>query len=127
MRHHAIPGRRGATNSHETCHNAQLAPRHQVRYRCPHEHPVAIFFAADAAPPPRWRCSHHSVDALREDLPVPSPAPPTEPVRTHWDMVRERRSIAELEQLLHQRLDFLRARRASGETTPAGSTHDHRA
>ena len=31
------------------------------------------------------------------------------PTRTHWDMLRERRSIAELEDLLAERLNLLRA------------------
>ena len=31
------------------------------------------------------------------------------PARTHWDMLRERRSIAELEDLLAERLTLLRS------------------
>jgi len=31
------------------------------------------------------------------------------PPRTHWDMLRERRSIAELEDLLAERLNLLRS------------------
>jgi thioesterase domain-containing protein len=31
--------------------------------------------------------------------------------RTHWDMLRERRSIAELEELLKERLDIIKTRR----------------
>ena len=33
------------------------------------------------------------------------------PVRTHWDMLRERRSIEELEELLKERLEFIKLRR----------------
>jgi hypothetical protein len=36
----------------------------------------------------------------------------TKPPRTHWDMLLERRSIAELEELLSERLELLRERRA---------------
>ena len=32
----------------------------------------------------------------------------TKPARTHWDMLRERRSIEELEELLAERLDEIR-------------------
>ena len=32
-------------------------------------------------------------------------------VRTHWDMLLERRSIPELEQILSDRLELLRSRR----------------
>jgi hypothetical protein len=36
-------------------------------------------------------------------------AKPTKPARTHWDMLLERRSIAELEALLDERLALLRS------------------
>ena len=35
--------------------------------------------------------------------------------RTHWDMLLERRTRDELEELLQERLDLLRARRGGGE------------
>ena len=38
---------------------------------------------------------------------------PVKPPRTHWDMLRERRSIEELDELLEQRIDALRKRRRS--------------
>ena len=41
------------------------------------------------------------------------------PVRTHWDMLLERRSISELEDILTERLELLRG----GEIGPA---HLHR-
>ena len=41
------------------------------------------------------------------------------PVRTHWDMLLERRSIKELEEILTERLELLRG----GEIGPA---HLHR-
>ena len=42
------------------------------------------------------------------------------PVRTHWDMLLERRSITELEEILTERLELLRG----GQIGPA---HLHRA
>mgnify|MGYP001760739569 FL=1 len=36
---------------------------------------------------------------------------PAKPPRTHWDMLRERRSIEELDVLLEERLEHLRKRR----------------
>ena len=38
-------------------------------------------------------------------------AKPVKPARTHWDMLLERRSIPELEELLEERLTLLRASR----------------
>jgi hypothetical protein len=40
---------------------------------------------------------------------------PSKPARTHWDMLLERRSIPELEELLEERLTLLRESR--GEKT----------
>ena len=45
---------------------------------------------------------------------------PAKHVRTHWDMLLERRSVKELEEILAERLELLR----SGEIGPA---HLHRA
>jgi hypothetical protein len=36
--------------------------------------------------------------------------------RTHWDMLLERRTRAELEELLEERLQYLRARRGPQKT-----------
>ena len=36
---------------------------------------------------------------------------PAKPPRTHWDMLRERRTIEELDVLLEERLEQLRKRR----------------
>ena len=41
---------------------------------------------------------------------APEPKP-VRPVRTHWDMLLERRSIPELEELLEERLTLLRQSR----------------
>ena len=45
---------------------------------------------------------------------VDGPEPETKkakPPRTHWDMLMERRSIADLEEVLAERLEVLRGRR----------------
>jgi hypothetical protein len=36
----------------------------------------------------------------------------SKPPRTHWDMLLERRSIADLEEVLAERLEVLRGRRS---------------
>ncbi|MFM1992614.1 MAG: hypothetical protein RL600_442, partial [Actinomycetota bacterium] len=35
--------------------------------------------------------------------------------RSHWEMLLERRSREELEEILQERLDYIRARRAGGQ------------
>ena len=45
---------------------------------------------------------------MEGDMPEPKKV---KPPRTHWDMLRERREIAELDELLKERLDVIRSRR----------------
>ena len=40
---------------------------------------------------------------------VRAAAEPQKPVRSHWDMLRERRSVADFEEILAERLALLRA------------------
>ena len=42
----------------------------------------------------------------------PQPEKKVKPPRTHWDMLLERRTIPELQELLEERLDLLRAKRS---------------
>lgn len=78
---------------------------------------TTLMFAADAEAPATWECRKCGADArLRVDgetLPVEEDE--SKAVRTHWDMLMERRTIAELEELLEERLAYLRERRGSGE------------
>ena len=54
-------------------------------------------------------CKNGQVGTLMEGEGVESK--PAKPPRTHWDMLRERRSIEELDVLLEERLEQLRKRR----------------
>jgi hypothetical protein len=45
---------------------------------------------------------------IEGDAPEPKK---TKPPRTHWDMLLERRSVEELEELLKERLDIIKTRR----------------
>ena len=47
------------------------------------------------------------------------------PVRTHWDMLRERRTVGELEELLAERLALLRSG-TIGPGVPEPSTRKRR-
>jgi hypothetical protein len=61
----------------------------------------------EADVPALWEC-RCGEQALREDTDRPE-AKPTKPARTHWDMLMERRTTAELEVLLAERLALLRS------------------
>ena len=45
---------------------------------------------------------------IEGDAPEPKK---TKPPRTHWDMLLERRSVEELDELLKERLDIIKTRR----------------
>jgi hypothetical protein len=65
--------------------------------------------ADDAEPPATWRCRKHGVESRRVD--GEHEEKPKKPVRTHWDMLLERRTIEDLEELLVEQLSKLSERR----------------
>jgi uncharacterized protein YjiS (DUF1127 family) len=99
------------------------APRLEISYRCPQGHEFVVPFSAatdvDVEIPDVWECRRHSVPAQRTDIMETRPAR-TIPARTHWVMLCERRSIADLEALLDERLaDLARCRRKRVRPVPA--------
>ena len=96
----------------------EFAARQEVGYDCPREHHFTLVFAAEAEIPSVWECPRCGAEALARDVERPEPKA-EKPARTHWDMLLERRSIKELEEILTERLELLR----SGEIGPA---HLHR-
>ncbi len=108
---HVMRGSRLGAVSYETARSHDLAPRQIARYRTDNGEEFEVPFAADAAVPVTWLCRNgmHGtlIDAggdLAEPMKVKVP-------RTHWDMLRERRSIEDLEKLLQQRLEIVKSRR----------------
>lgn len=98
----------------------EFAARQEVGYDCPRQHHFSLVFSAEADIPTLWECPRCGAESLRSDGERPE-AKEEKPARTHWDMLRERRSIAELEDLLAERLTLLRAGNL-GATTFARST-----
>ncbi|GGA56305.1 RNA polymerase-binding protein RbpA [Pseudoclavibacter endophyticus] len=75
-----------------------------------------VTFAADAEVPEVWYSPKSGNEGRLlddEGAPVPYEAPPEKHQRTHWDMLLERRSREELEEILDERLRVLRARRGT--------------
>jgi hypothetical protein len=66
-------------------------------------------FSVEAEVPAIWEC-RCGAEALIRDGERPE-AKPAKHVRTHWDMLLERRTIEDLEVLLAERLDLLRGGR----------------
>lgn len=92
--------------------------RRETTYTCETcGHDTTLMFAADAEPPQTWECRACGAEALLrvDGETVKVEAGDEKAARTHWDMLMERRTRAELEELLEERLAFIRARRGTGE------------
>jgi thioesterase domain-containing protein len=107
---HMRGSRLGAV-SYETGRNHHLAPRQIVRYRTTENgEEFDITFADDAEIPGTWLCRNGMEGTLVEGGDLAEPKRVKVP-RTHWDMLRERRSIEELDELLKERLEIIKSRR----------------
>lgn len=111
MADRVLRGSRMGAVSYETDRDHDLAPRQMVKYRTDAGEIYEVPFAEDAEIPGTWMCKNGQLGTLIEG--EGTEAKPVKPARTHWDMLRERRSIEELDSLLEQRIDALRKRRRS--------------
>ncbi|BFM23615.1 MULTISPECIES: RNA polymerase-binding protein RbpA [Microbacterium] len=77
---------------------------------------TVLTFAADAEVPDAWECRTCGAEALLRvgDNIATVDHSGDKAARTHWDMLLERRTLPELEELLEERLAFVRARRGAG-------------
>jgi len=108
MSDRALRGTRLGATSYETDEGIGPAPRQMTTYDCPQGHSFTMPFSVEADIPPSWECRVCGAKALRRDGEQPE-AKAVKPTRTHWDMLLERRTIPELEDLLAERLELLRA------------------
>jgi hypothetical protein len=111
----ALRGTRLGATSYENDDHVELAPRQTVRYDCPNGHTVSMPFSLEAEIPSAWECRCGAEALLRDG--IQPEAKPTKHVRTHWDMLLERRTIEDLEILLQERLELLRASHAPARKT----------
>ncbi len=105
----ALRGSRLGARSYETDDHVEFAPRQTTYYDCPNGHTIEMPFSVEAEIPPVWECRCGATAVLRDGV-LPEPKPGKH-VRTHWDMLLERRSLEDLEVLFEERLDLLRAHR----------------
>lgn len=118
MGERTLRGARLGGQSFEDERGIEFAARQQVGYKCPQGHQFEITMSVEAEVPAVWECPRCGAEALSTSG-IVKEEKAEKPVRTHWDMLLERRSIKELEDILSERLDLLR----SGEIGPA---HLHR-
>src|SRR3954467_15881570 len=107
MADRVLRGSRLGAVSYENERTMDLAARQSARYVCPEGHRFLMPFAAEADIPPTWECRVCGASALIVDGERPEPKK-TKPPRTHWDMLMERRTVDDLEELLTERLELLR-------------------
>ncbi len=110
MANRATRGTRLGSVSYETDRNDNLAPRQIALYRTENGGEFEIPFAHDAEIPGTWLCRNGLEGTLI------SGGDPAEPKkvklpRTPWEMLRERRSIEDLEELLMERLEIIKSGR----------------
>ena len=106
MSDRSLRGMRLGAQSMETESGVEPAPRQRVEYRCEDGERVFVTFSSEADIPATW-VSKTGKEALLVDGEKPDTSN-DKPVRTHWDMLLERRSVEELEQILQDRLTILR-------------------
>ena len=121
MADRSLRGMRLGSQSLQSEEGVEFASRRKSVYRTEDGKTFDVTFSSDAEIPEVWssprtgqegRLIGDDGDLVKtEEAEVKAP-------RTHWDMLLERRSRAELEELLEERLELLRARR--GQTAKAG-------
>ena len=114
MAQQSMRGMRLGTQSYESEVGVVFSARAKHSYVCSKKHLTEMVFSADAEVPNTWTCKQCSAvatlqadgqdvifDAAEEKIP-----------RSHWEMLLERRSREELEVILEERLEEIRARRS---------------
>lgn len=118
MAERTLRGARLGGQSFEDERGIEFAARQQVGYRCTLGHEFEITMSVEADVPANWECPRCGAVGLSTAGILPE-VKAEKPARTHWDMLLERRSEKELEDILKERLELLRG----GEIGPA---HLHR-
>jgi hypothetical protein len=119
MADRSLRGMRLGSQSLQSEEGVEYSPRKKCVYRCADGTTFEVVFAADADVPETWESPQSSQFGRLLDNKGELVQPEEHTVkeaRTHWDMLLERRTRAELEELLEERLAYLRARRGSNKS-----------
>lgn len=118
MAERALRGARLGAQSFEDERGVEMAPRQEIEYVCPDGRTFTVTMADEAEIPTEWEDPKTGLIGRLVGGEQPEEKD-DKPVRTHWDMLLERRSMDELEEILTERLELLRG----GEIGPP---HLHR-
>jgi hypothetical protein len=121
MADRSLRGMRLGAQSLQSEEGVEFSPRRTAAYRTEDGATFEVVFAAEAEVPETWQSPKTGQEGRLVDEQgqlVESTAGEAKAPRSHWDMLLERRTRAELEELLEERLAYLRARK--GEQRRAG-------
>ena len=114
MADRSLRGMRLGAQSFQTEEGVDFVDRITARYRAEDGTEFDVVFAEDAEIPAHWEHARSGQSGILLDAagnPVEDDRAEERAARTHWDMLLERRTIPELEELLAERLELLRAQR----------------
>ena len=118
MAERTLRGARLGGQSFEDERGIEFAARQQVGYLCSRGHSFEITMSVEADVPAVWECPRCGAEGLSTSGIEPE-VKTEKPARTHWDMLLERRSEKELEDILKERLELLRGARSARRTCTA--------
>ena len=114
MADRSLRGMRLGSQSLQSEVGVEFASRITAVYRTSTGSTFEMVFASDAEIPGVWESPKSGEEGILLDAagtPVETEHVESKVPRSHWDMLLERRTRAELEELLEERLTYLRARR----------------
>jgi len=114
MADRSLRGMRLGAQSLQSEEGVIFSPRKKGIYLADDGTTFEVTFSADAEVPEVWESAKTGQEGrlLDEDgTLVAADVLKPKPARTHWDMLLERRTRAELEEILQERLEYLRSRR----------------
>lgn len=114
MADRSLRGMRLGSQSLQSEEGVEFAARRKSIYRTEEGTTFEVVFASDAEIPEVWtspRTGQEGRLVADDGSLVPVEEVEAKAPRTHWDMLLERRTRAELEEILQERLEYLRARR----------------
>jgi hypothetical protein len=118
MADRSLRGMRLGSQSMQSEEGVEFSPRKKSIYRTVDGSTFEVVFAAEAEVPEVWESPRTGQEGRLVDDSgelVETEEAEVKPARTHWDMLLERRTRAELEELLQERLEYLRARRGGAK------------
>ncbi|CAM2794851.1 RNA polymerase-binding protein RbpA [Actinomyces slackii] len=109
MADRALRGMTIGAKSMESEEGVEFAERMIITYECPLAHVTSVPMSTEAEVPATWECPECGQAAARRGEDDQDSEEPKKTVRTHWDMLLERRGVDELKELLDERLEQLRS------------------